>query len=475
MNFTCVKKFEAVYDKYIFFITADEIIYPDYLNKENKKMAELLVKENKFKGEISQKIEMTFLQDKKLMTLVLAGLGEVKKMNPKSTRQSLYDILSEYTGKVFVSFSDKKLEITDALAEVTEHTNYHFDKYLSKKKETFLSVFYCTEQKIPKRIEGYELAKISNIVRDLINEQAEVLTPKALAENVVELGKEFSFEVEVLDEKKVEKLGMKSYLSVARAAFHRPYLIVMRYKGNKQSSYLHGLVGKGLTYDTGGLSLKPTDGMLGMKQDMGGGATMIGTMCALAKMKVKKNVICVIAACENSIGPNAYRPGDVVNTMNGKTVEVTNTDAEGRLTLIDAFTYIIRKEKVDEIVDAATLTGAVMVALGEDVTGVFSNNEEAAKEFIKGSDNWYEYFWQMPMYDIFKRNLKSDIADMQNTGSRMGGSVNAAKFLEEFVEGKKWIHLDIAGTSYANGGNPYYKKKGATGQVFRTIYSYIKG
>lgn len=474
MNFTCVKKFETIYDKYIYFVTADNIMYPEYLNKENKKMAELVVKENKFKGEASQKVEMTFLQDKKLMTLVLAGLGEAKKLNSKTIRQSLYEVLSKYTGTVFVSFSDKKLENIDALAEVVEHSNYQFDKYLSKKKEEFLSVFYCTEQKIPKLIEGYELAKISNIVKDLINEQSEVLTPKALAEKAIELGKEFSFEVEILDEKKAAKLGMKSYLSVARAAFHRPYVIVMRYQGNKQSKYLHGLVGKGLTYDTGGLSLKPSDSMLGMKQDMGGAATMIGTMCALAKMKVKKNVVCVIAACENSIGPNAYRPGDIVNTMNGKTVEVTNTDAEGRLTLIDAFTYIIRKEKVDEIVDAATLTGAVMIALGEDVTGVFSNDEEAAKELIRASDNWYEYFWQMPMYDVFKRNLKSDIADMQNTGSRMGGSVNAAKFLEEFVEGKKWIHLDIAGTSYAEGKNPYYNKKGATGQVFRTVYSYIK-
>lgn len=161
--------------------------------------------------------------------------------------------------------------------------------------------------------------------------------------------------------------------------------------------------------------------------------------------------------------------------MNGKTVEVTNTDAEGRLTLIDALTYIIRKEKVDEIVDAATLTGAVMIALGEDVTGVFSNDNEAAKKLIDASENWYEYFWQMPMYDTYKRYFKSDIADMQNTGSRMGGSVNAAKFLEEFVEGKKWIHLDIAGTAFSNGGNPYYNKKGATGQVFRTVYSYIKG
>lgn len=475
MNFKCVKKFENTYDRYVVLVSSDKIILPDYIKKENKKFVEEVIKKNDFKAKSSEKIEITLQQDKKIMSLVLIGLGEKKALNSKNTRQYIYDCLRDYTGKVLLSFADKELDNMDIVADVVEHINYKFDKYLSKKKDKFLKVEYLTEKKVPKLIEGYELAKISNIVKDLINEHSEALTPKALADKAVDLGKEFGFEVEILDEKKAAKLGMKSYLSVARAAFHRPYVIVMRYVGNKASKYIHGLVGKGLTYDTGGLSLKPNDSMLGMKQDMGGAATMIGAMCALAKMKVKKNITCVVAACENSIGPNAYRPGDVIDTMNGKTVEVTNTDAEGRLTLIDALTYIIRKEKVDEIVDAATLTGAVMIALGEDVTGVFSNDNEAAKKLMDASENWYEYFWQMPMYDTYKRYYKSDIADMQNTGSRMGGSINAAKFLEEFVEGKKWIHLDIAGTAFSNGGNPYYNKKGATGQVFRTVYSYIKG
>lgn len=475
MSFKCVKNFESSYDRYVVLVTANNIELPEYLTKENKKFAEEVIKKNSFTAKSSEKIEITFKQDKKIINLLVVGLGEIEKLNPKNTRQYIYDGLKDVTGEILLSFADKVLDNMDLVADVIEHINYKFDKYLSTKKEKFLKVSYLTDKKVPKLIEGYELAKISNIVKDLINEHSEVLTPKALADKAAELGKEFGFEVEILDEKKADKLGMKSYLSVARAAFHRPYVIVMRYVGDKKNKYLHGLVGKGLTYDTGGLSLKPSDSMLGMKEDMGGAATMIGVMCALAKMKVKKNVTCVVAACENSIGPNAYRPGDIIGTMNGKTIEVTNTDAEGRLTLIDAFTYIIRKEKVDEIVDAATLTGAVMVALGEDVTGVFSNDNKAAQELIAASENWNEYFWQMPMYDTYKRYLKSEIADMQNTGSRMGGSVNAAKFLEEFVEGKKWIHLDIAGTAFANGGNPYYNRKGATGQVFRTIYSYIKG
>ena len=475
MSFKCVKKYENTYERYVFLVNSDKIELPDYLTKENKKFVQEVIKNNNFTAKSSEKLELTLKQDKKIMNLVLIGLGELKQLNAKNTRQYIYDGLKSYTGEMLLSFADKKLDNMDIVAGLVEHINYKFDKYLSKKKEKFLSVSYLTDKKVPKLIEGYELAKISNIVRDLVNEHSEVLTPKALADEAVKLGKEFGFEVEILDEKKAQKLGMKSYLSVARAAFHRPYVIVMRYVGNKQSKYIHGLVGKGLTYDTGGLSLKPNDSMLGMKCDMGGAATMIGTMCAVARMKLKKNVTCVVAACENSIGPNAYRPGDVIDTMNGKTVEVTNTDAEGRLTLIDAITYIIRKEKVDEIIDAATLTGAIMIALGEDVTGVFSNDNEAAQKLIAASEKWNEYFWQMPMFDGYKRYYKSDIADMQNTGSRMGGSINAAKFLEEFVEDKKWIHLDIAGTAFANGGNPYYDKKGGTGQVFRTVYSYIKG
>ena len=474
MSFQCVKKYEDSCDKYVLVAISKKVVLPDYLDKESKKLAETVIKKNKFTAKASEKISMTLVNKKKVIDFMVIGLGEQKKLNAKNIRQYLFDGLKNITGKVLLSFDSKDLDDIDTIAEVIEHINYKFDKYLTKKKEKFLEVSYLTDKKVPKLIEGYELAKISNIVKDLVNEQAEVLNPKELADRATKLGKEFGFEVEILDEKKAQKLGMTAYLAVARAAHHRPYVIVMRYKGDAKSKYTYGLVGKGLTYDTGGLSLKPTDSMLTMRCDMGGAATMIGTMCAVAKMKIKKNVTCVVAACENSIGPNAYRPGDILTAMNGKTIEVTNTDAEGRLTLADALTYIVRKEKVNEVIDAATLTGAVMVALGEDVTGVFTNDDKMARKVIDASENWNEYFWQMPMFDIYKKNLKSSYADMQNTGVRWGGSTNAAKFLEEFVDDTKWVHLDIAGTAWASGANPYYSQKGATGQVFRTVYSYIK-
>ena len=474
MSFKCVKKYEDSYDKYVLVAISKKVVLPDYLDKESKKLAETVIKKNKFTAKASEKISMTLVNKKKVIDFMIIGLGEQKKLNAKNIRQYLFDGLKNITGKVLLSFDSKDLDDIDTVAEVIEHINYKFDKYLTKKKEKFLEVSYLTEKKVPKLIEGYELAKISNIVKDLVNEQAEVLNPKELADRATKLGKKFGFDVEILDEKKAQKLEMNAYLSVARAAYHRPYVIVMRYKGDAKSKYTYGLVGKGLTYDTGGLSLKPTDSMLTMRCDMGGAATMIGTMCAVAKMKIKKNVTCVVAACENSIGPNAYRPGDILTAMNGKTIEVTNTDAEGRLTLADALTYIVRKEKVNEVIDAATLTGAVMVALGEDVTGVFTNDDKMARKVIDASENWNEYFWQMPMFDIYKKNLKSSYADMQNTGVRWGGSTNAAKFLEEFIDDTKWVHLDIAGTAWASGANPYYSQKGATGQVFRTVYSYIK-
>ena len=474
MSFQCVKKYEDSYDKYVLAATSEKVVLPDYLDKESKKLAQTVIKKNKFTAKASEKISMTLVNKKKVIEFIIIGLGEKKKLDAKNTRRYLFDGLKNITGKVLFSFDNKDLDNIDILAEVVEHINYKFDKYFSKKKEEFLEVSYLTDKKVPKLIEGYELAKISNIVKDLVNEQAEVLNPKELANRATKLGKEFGFDVEILDEKKAQKLGMNAYLSVARAAYHRPYVIVMRYKGDAKSKYTFGLVGKGLTYDTGGLSLKPTDSMLTMRCDMGGAATMIGAMCSVAKMKLKKNVTCVVAACENSIGPNAYRPGDILTAMNGKTIEVTNTDAEGRLTLADALTYIVRKEKVNEVIDAATLTGAIMVALGEDVTGVFTNDDKMARKVIDASENWNEYFWQMPMFDLYKKNLKSSYADMQNTGVRWGGSTNAAKFLEEFIDDTKWVHLDIAGTAWASGANPYYSQKGATGQVFRTVYSYIK-
>ena len=474
MYFNCINTINESYEKYVITTTSKEINFPDFFSENIKNSAKKLLELEELKEDEYKKLELNLIDDDKLISLIILYLGNEDKLNSHNIREYLYSGLKNITGKILFLANGVKLITPDLMAEISEHINYKFDKYLSEKKEKFLNLNYLIKGEVPEIIEGVHLAKISTIIKNLINEPAEVMNPKQLASQALELGELFGFEVEILDEDKAFELGMTSYLSVARAAHHRPYVIVMRYNGDSDSKYKFGLVGKGLTYDTGGLSLKPTSGMVDMKEDMGGSATIIGTMCAVASMKLKKNVVAVVAACENSIGPNAYRPGDIIETMNGKTVEVTNTDAEGRMTLIDALTYIIRCEEVDEVIDAATLTGAIMVAIGEEVTGVFTNNDEMARKLIAASKNWHEDFWLMPMFDSYKRYLKSPVADLKNSTVRWGGAITAAKFLEEFVEDKKWIHLDIAGTVFDHGSKSKYYDQGPTAQVFRTIYTYIK-
>ena len=310
------------------------------------------------------------------------------------------------------------------------------------------------------------------LARDLVNEPANILYPETLAERAVEVGKESGFEVEVFDEKQIEELGMKAFLEVGKGSVHKPRLIVMRYMGNANSDERVGLVGKGLTFDTGGYSLKPSTSMDTMKSDMGGAAAVIGTMKALAKNKVEKNVVAVVAACENAISGGSYKPGDIIGSMAGKTIEVLNTDAEGRLTLVDAITYIIEKEKVDKVVDVATLTGAVLVALGSEITGVLSNDDAFYEELLVAANRTGEKFWRLPNDKCFKKLYKGDFADLKNTGGRYGGTITAGMFIEEFVQDKPWLHLDIAGTSWTDGGNDT-TPKGGTGAPVATLYELV--
>ncbi len=265
---------------------------------------------------------------------------------------------------------------------------------------------------------------------------------------------------------------MNLLLAVGRASITKPRLIVMRYLNGKDKNERIGLIGKGLTYDTGGLCIKPADSMFEMKSDMAGAASVIGAMCAIAAGKVERDVIAIVPACENAINENAYRPGDIIKSMNGKTVEIINTDAEGRLALADAITYAVRNEKVTEIVDIATLTGAIMVALGSLTTGVFSNCDEKYNMIEKASKIHGEKVWRMPLFEEYAEQLKSTVADVKHTGGRMGGSVTAAKFLEGFAEGLPWIHMDIAGTSFNS--SVKWLKKGATGVGVKALYSYVK-
>ena len=315
---------------------------------------------------------------------------------------------------------------------------------------------------------GQIMAVATNLARDMINEPANVLTPTLMAEIAQQVAEEGDLDVQVLDRHHMEELGMGALLGVALGSDQPPKLIVLRYHGDPDNpSNNLGLVGKGITFDSGGLSLKPASGMEEMKRDMSGGASVIGSMKALAQLRPRINVSGIIAATENMPGPSAQRPGDIVRTMSGKTIEVLNTDAEGRLVLADALCYA-RQMGLNRLVDVATLTGAIVIALGNACGGIMGNNQELIEQVIKAGDMSGERFWQLPMYDDYREQIKSNVANVKNIGGRAAGSITAAMILAEFSEDTPWAHLDIAGTAWTN-KEKGYMVKGATGVPCRTL------
>jgi leucyl aminopeptidase len=315
---------------------------------------------------------------------------------------------------------------------------------------------------------GRVLAEAQNFSRDMVNEPANRLTPLAMADAARKMATEFGLECEVLDRDAMEKLGMGSLLGVAIGSAEPPVLIVLRYRPANPQGIAHlGLVGKGVTFDTGGISIKPADGMEKMKYDMAGGAAMIGAMRAIAQLRPAIAVTGFVPCVENMPGSRAQRPGDIVTAMNGKTIEVINTDAEGRLILADALTYA-RRQGCTHLVDAATLTGAVAVALGHLNVGLFASDDGMRDRVLAACRAEGERMWPLPLEDDYKEYLKSAFADIANVGGRWGGAVTAALFLKEFAEETPWVHLDIAGTAWLDEAKPYMAK-GPTGLPVRTL------
>ncbi len=320
--------------------------------------------------------------------------------------------------------------------------------------------------------QGRILAEATNFARNLVNEPPNVLTPRELANRASSMAKQFGLECEVFDKAKIAELGMGGLLGVSQGSAEPPRFIVMRYRGGDANEKGMALVGKGITFDTGGISIKPAATMDEMKGDMGGAAAVLGAMQAIAGLKPNINVTGLVPTCENMPSGTAYRPGDILRIMNGKTIEIVNTDAEGRLILADALSYAA-KEGLSPIVDLATLTGAIVVALGNTTTGLFSNDQLLTDEIIAAGRVEGEKFWPMPMDEEYGDAIKSDIADIKQTGGRAASSISAAKILEHFVGDAKWAHLDIAGTSYVDSKKPY-QEKGATGVGVRTLAELAK-
>jgi len=401
-----------------------------------------------------------------------AGLIKEIKNEPVN---ALYIQLPEFTE--FEKYFDSELGFYQSFVEGILLGNYSFDKYKSDKKSVKnLKVYFVTDKKtiISEAIKtGDNIIQGVFYTRDLANEIPDVLTPQTLAESAKNELVKLGISVKVINTDQLKKMGMNGILTVGRASVNPPLMMVLEYKPKAKAISKIALVGKGVTYDAGGLSIKTTEGMIEMKADMAGAGVVMGVLKAAALEKLPVHLIGVIPAVENVISGNAYKPSDIIKTASGKTIEVGNTDAEGRIILSDALHYAC-KQKPDYLIDYATLTGACVVALGEFTAGLFVNDENHANNLLNAAKSVGERLWQMPMWDEYNTLIESNIADIKNIGGKWGGAITAAKFLEHFVdENISWAHLDIAGPSIAYKLNSYSDKYN-TGYGVRLTIKYLK-
>ncbi|QQK07922.1 leucyl aminopeptidase [Miniphocaeibacter halophilus] len=419
--------------------------------------------------------------------IYLVNLGDTKKLLLNDIRHLGFKIAKDLKSKNYSNININYFEVEyfesnifiPALIEGFLQSNYSFDTYKTK-KDTKLD--FNINIKLPNNAELNErfLSEVENIVdginitRELVNTPSIDLYPETLAQKAKEILEPLGIKVTVYNKKEIEDMNMHAFLAVSKGSAKEPKFIKLEYTPVKdKNSELIALVGKGLTYDSGGYAIKKPEGMATMMGDMAGSATVIGTMYALAKNNIQQNVVGLIAACENMISGNAYKNGDIISSMKGTTIEVKNTDAEGRLTLADALYYAATKTEANTIVDLATLTGACVVALGEITTGIVTNNDNVYNKIQEASEKSGEYVWKLPSFKETRDMLKSKIADITNSTGPYGGAITAGLFLEEFVEGKNWAHMDIAGPAYIT--KPYsYIPYGATGIPVKTLYNFVK-
>jgi len=404
--------------------------------------------------------------------LVAAGAGKLAKFDPRTLAGSVVRSLkSKGVKTIAFALASPVPAHVEAAVEGALLGNWESEKHKSKSEVKFLDSFAVGAwgDFAEALNRGKILGESQNFTRDLVNEPANLLAPLHLAEQAKTMAAEAGLECEVLDQDRMKQLGMGSLLGVAQGSAEPPVLIVIRYKPVKSpvSADHLGLVGKGVTFDTGGVSIKPSEGMEKMKYDMAGGAAVLGAMRAIAHLEPAIPVTAFIPAVENMVGSKAQRPGDIVTSYSGKTIEVLNTDAEGRLILADAITYA-KKQGCTHLVDAATLTGAIVVALGTINVGAFTNNDAMLGRVLAAAKEEGEKMWHMPCEDEYRDLIKSPFADLANIGPRGGGSISAAWFIREFVEDTPWVHLDIAGTAWLDDNKPYMPK-GPTGVAVRTF------
>jgi leucyl aminopeptidase len=422
----------------------------------------------------------------KAQRLLLVGGGKARNFSAAELRKLAGTAVRTLKSKNIRSFAfalpENDVSVADGVRAIIEGAfvgNFEPDYYKSDRKDQKIDAVTIVVPGDTKPLEsalqaGRIVAESQNFTRDLVNEPSNRMTPTILAERAKKMASEVGLSCEVYGADKIKELKMGAFWGVAQGSDEPPALIVLRYDPVGAADKVHlGLVGKGVTFDTGGISIKPADGMEKMKYDMAGAATMIGAMRAIALLKPKVKVTAIICATENMPSGKAQKPGDVQIAMSGKSIEIINTDAEGRLILADGLSYA-RQLGCTHLVDAATLTGAVVVALGYVNAGIFASDDQMYERFAKANKEAGEKMWRLPLDDEYKENLKSNIADMVNAGSRWGGAIFAAMFLKEFAEDTPWIHLDIAGTAWMEDSKPWIAK-GPSGIALRSLVEFVRG
>ncbi len=481
---TNIKKEQGV----LVFLCLKSMPLDDYLlniNKKYKNYINKAIKLSNLEYNSSSCVDLILPQGSKADRIILVGLKE-------DDLDSSYNIskIGSYITSILNSrkISEANLIISkktfkngsqaNLLYGITLNT-YRFNKYFSEskryrnnylKKINMISDDLASVRKVWSRLKAVQQGVF--LTRDLVSEPSNNLTPLLLAKEALKL-KKIGLKVNVLDEKELKKLRMGALLGVAQGSSNKPFVVTLEWKGNKSSNFEYSFIGKGVTFDTGGISIKPSGGMEEMKYDMGGSAVVLGLMKALALGKSKVNVSAAIGLVENMPSGTAQRPGDVVTSMSGKTIEVINTDAEGRLVLADVVWYAQKKFKPKKLIDLATLTGAIIVSIGQEKAGMFSNDEKLASELEQCGKQIGEPVWNMPIDESYERDIKSDIADMKNVGSGRGaGSTAGAIFVKRFIKDVSWIHLDIAGVTWAKQDKPMIPK-GGTGYGVRLLEKFV--
>jgi leucyl aminopeptidase len=440
-----------------------------------------------FKGNVGETSQIYTMGKMAARRVIVVGLGTAEKLRSHTFRRvsgsAVRYAQSKGAHRVALALGEQEdaeslVANLQAAVEGTLLATYSFKKYQTTQSNgarieeiLFVSKDAQNQQQQAALQRGIIAAEGANFARDLVNEQPAVLSPTELARRASVMAGQFGLECTILDRPQMEELGMGGLLAVAQGSAEPPKFILLRYQGAPESREVLALVGKGVTFDSGGLSLKTAAGMEDMKGDMGGGAAVIGAMQVIGASKPKINVLGLVPATENMPDGAAFRPGDILRIMNGKTIEILNTDAEGRLALADALSYAV-KEGCLTIIDIATLTGACVVALGAKRAGLFCNDDELRDDVLAAGEASGEKFWPMPLDDEYQELIESSIADIKQTGGRYGGAITAAKILEHFVGAASWAHLDIAGMEF-NEGKQTFMEQGATAFGARALATLV--